>query len=140
VAETVGDDAVLWGDEVRERFPGGEVDLSLILLFCPACCDAGWHYYMFDIQNVNAHELPISFPRSLYRFAVFRKDGELGRVYNSAVNAYGVLFLVLRMSEKERVEAMESNSHMAVKGFWKHNKAPCDCACSPDWQIGASSS
>jgi len=123
VAETVGDDAVLWGDEVRERFPGGEVDLSLILLFCPACCDAGWHYYMFDIQNVNAHELPISFPRSLYRFAVFRKDGELGRVYNSAVNAYGVLF-----------------SHMAVKGFWKHNKAPCDCACSPDWLIGASSS
>jgi hypothetical protein len=33
--------------------------------------------------------------------------------------------LVLRMSEKERVEAMESNSHMAVKGFWKHNKASC---------------
>jgi hypothetical protein len=101
--------------------PASHHILLVVLYHCSdSCSDC-----MFHIQNVDALELRISFPKSLYCFAVFRKHGELGRICNSAVNLYGFLFLVLRMSEKECIKAMESNSHMAVKTLSKHNKASC---------------
>jgi hypothetical protein len=92
-----------------------------------ADCDAGRHWIHF--QNVNAPEPRISVPISSCSFAVFRRSGDWARICNSAVNLYGFLFLVLRMLENQRIEAIESNSHMVVKVLGKHNRASfAECA------------